>query len=74
MGDTSDLDQQIEQLRKCEIIKVCRQGVLNPDSNEKWVPVLIFCQNYRYCNSPVFYGTSGGWGQRIQNVQFRIRI
>ena len=22
MGDTSDLDQQIEQLRKCEIIKV----------------------------------------------------
>ena len=42
MGDTSDLDQQIEQLRKCEIIKVSRRGVLNPDSNEKWVPLLIF--------------------------------
>jgi len=27
MGDTSDLDQQIEQLRKCEVIKASKFSV-----------------------------------------------
>jgi hypothetical protein len=29
MGDTSDLDQQIEQLRKCEVIKASKNFSVN---------------------------------------------
>ena len=61
MVDTSDLDQQIEQLRRCEIIKESDVKILCAKAREilgksrfRCRPLLFFHQIFKlniYCNS-----------------------
>ena len=49
MGDTSDLDQQIEQLRKCEVIKESDVKLLCAKARE----ILVEESNVQRIDSPV---------------------
>ena len=49
MGDTSDLDQQIEQLRKCEVIKESDVKLLCAKAQE----ILVEESNVQRIDSPV---------------------
>ena len=62
MSDTSDLDQQIEQLRKCEIIKesevknLCAKAreILGKQSNKKKRAFRSLCEIYVSRGSALF--------------------
>lgn len=49
MGDTSDLDRQIEQLKRCETIKECEVKALCAKARE----ILVEESNVQRVDSPV---------------------
>lgn len=58
MSDCSDLDRQIEQLRRCEVIKEAEVKALCAKARE----ILVEESNVQRVDSPVTVGGGGGGG------------
>lgn len=58
MSDCSDLDRQIEQLRRCEVIKEAEVKALCAKARE----ILVEESNVQRVDSPVTVGGDGGGG------------